>query len=389
MGSYFLKHKNLICGIIKIDEADGKVSSWRSLNTGIDPFLGHSTTENIKTWWMQRAVPGSRRMIEEAVRKSGSNGNMDYLAKNLGLSITDTYWICPVDHDINWENVSLHRQKQFNDGKIPYHNFTSYDPNAALGGQMEKYWDLNASIPALIKKAGEHYGQQAINEWFATKIHEMQNTTIPYVRYEITRADDGNKQSKCNAFTSETTELIPAYEIVNSRKQDNRIGMYDTYIDVCVKNGIDTEEIQEYMDYQTETDFVISNTDEHLLNFGVLRDVDTGKLRGVAPIFDSGNSMFYRDEKRAIPFTRKELLKREITSFYSSEEKMLKKVKNKKIVKIDSLPSSKEVEELYANNGIPEEKAIMIAKSYEKKKEMLDEFQNGFTISLYNEKRRK
>lgn len=34
------------------------------------------------------------------------------------------------------------------------------------------------------------------------------------------------------------------------------------------------------------TDFVISNTDEHLLNFGVLRDADTMKLIGPAPIFD-------------------------------------------------------------------------------------------------------
>lgn len=31
----------------------------------------------------------------------------------------------------------------YNEGKIPYHNATSYDYNASLGGQMEKYWDLD------------------------------------------------------------------------------------------------------------------------------------------------------------------------------------------------------------------------------------------------------
>ena len=30
----------------------------------------------------------------------------------------------------------------YSDGKVPYYNATSYDPNASLGGQLEKYWDL-------------------------------------------------------------------------------------------------------------------------------------------------------------------------------------------------------------------------------------------------------
>ena len=59
------------------------------------------------------------------------------------------------------------------------------------------------------------------------------------------------------------------------------------------------------MDYQTLTDFVISNTDEHLVNFGVLRNADTMKLIGPAPIYDSGNSMFY-NEDRLIPYSRVE-----------------------------------------------------------------------------------
>ena len=78
--------------------------------------------------------------------------------------------------------------------------------------------------------------------------------------------------------------------------------------------------IQSFMDYQTLTDFVISNTDEHLQNFGILRDTESRKLIGPAPIFDSGNSMFYADDRK-IPYTRAGILGRKITSFYQSEEK--------------------------------------------------------------------
>ena len=389
MANYFLKHKDEVCGLIKIDETDGKVMNWKSFHTGMDPFLGNSTVENMKIWWMQRAVPGSRRMIEEAVKKSGSNGNMDYMVKNLGLSITDTYWICPVDCELGWGNVSLHRQKQFNEGKIPYHNFTSYDPNAALGGQMEKYWDLNHDTPMLTKKASEHYGQQAVNELLATMIHERQDSGVPYVKYSVSHTEDGNLQSQCDAFTSETIELVSAYEIVSSQKQDNRISMYDAYINLSVKNGVDADEMQRYMDYQTLTDFAITNTDEHLLNMGVIRNADDRRLIGVAPIYDSGNSMFFREETRERPFSRRELLELEITSFYSSEEKMLKKVKDKNTIKTDLLPSPEEVRELYLSHNIPENKVGVIVGGYEKKVSFLNEFQNGKTISLYNEKRRE
>lgn len=118
--------------------------------------------------------------------------------------------------------------------------------------------------------------------------------------------------------------------------------MYDTYIDLCTQHGIDRECIQKFMDYQTITDFIISNTDEHLLNFGVLRDSDTLKLIGPAPIYDSGNSMFFSDE-RTTPYSRAGLLERKMTSFYDTEDKMLAKVKLRDVVKLDLLPSPKEL----------------------------------------------
>ena len=139
------------------------------------------------------------------------------------------------------------------------------------------------------------------------------------------------------------------------------------------------------MDYQTMTDFIISNTDEHLLNFGVLRDSNTMKLIGPAPIFDSGNSMFYKEE-RILPYSKVELLSYPINSFYKTEEKMLANVRNRNIVKFDLLPDPAEIKSLYEQFGLPEKKADFISKNYEKKLELVHEFQLGKTISLYHEK---
>ena len=70
------------------------------------------------------------------------------------------------------------------------------------------------------------------------------------------------------------------------------------YIDICVHAGVDWQVMQNFMDYMILTDFIISNTDEHLQNFGILRDPDTMKIIGPVPIYDSGNSMFYNENRK-------------------------------------------------------------------------------------------
>ena len=94
--------------------------------------------------------------------------------------------------------------------------------------------------------------------------------------------------------------------------------------------------------------------------------------------------MFYKDETY-IPYSRSKLLSTQISSFYKMEDKMLSKVKNRNIVKLDLLPSAREIKEMYIGYGIPEEKAEFICKNYETKVEMTQDFQQGKTISLYTE----
>lgn len=385
MIKYILMHKNDKCGTILFDENIGRITEYHDDRNGLSPYLGNCDIKKIQKWWEMRAVPASRATMQQVINNANCLNTEVYLAKNLGLSMTDTYWIKPSGIDLSFDNVKFANLAAYSHGKIPYHNATSYDPNASLGGQMEKYWDLMHKTPILVKESYKYYGQQSINEVFASIIHDRQHSGVDFVKYTAEMTEDRGVQCKCPAFTSENIELLSAYEIVESRKIQNSQALYDEYINICVENGIDYEQIQEFMDYQTMTDFLITNTDEHLLNFGVLRDPNTMKLIGPAPIFDSGNSMFYSDGRKT-PYTRAGILDIPITSFYKREEKLLGKVKNKTAVDLNSIPSAGEVKELYANAGIPEEKADVISKNYDTKAKMLSEFQRGKTISLYKEK---
>lgn len=385
MIKYSLMHKNDKCGTILFDENIGRITEYHDDRNGLSPYLGNCDIKKIQKWWEMRAVPASRATMQQVINNANCLNTEVYLAKNLGLSMTDTYWIKPSGIDLSFDNVKFANLAAYSHGKIPYHNATSYDPNASLGGQMEKYWDLMHKTPILVKESYKYYGQQSINEVFASIVHSRQPSNVEFVRYTAEMTEDRGVQCKCPAFTSENIELLSAYEMVESRKIQNSQALYDEYINICVENGIDYNQIQEFMDYQTMTDFLITNTDEHLLNFGVLRDPNTMKLIGPAPIFDYGNSMFYSDGRKT-PYTRAGILDIPITSFYKREEKLLGKVKNKTAVDLNSIPSAGEVKELYANAGIPEEKADVISKNYDTKAKMLSEFQRGKTISLYKEK---
>ena len=208
----FLMHKDNTCGVLSYDNTMGRIVNYRDLRTGESPFLGNSDDRKIKKWWEFRSVPASRTVLKDILREAGCLNAGSYLAKNLALSMTDAYWICPEGVALSYRDINFSNLSVYHDGKVPYHNATFYDPNASLGGQMEKYWDLSQTPPVLVKESTKYFGQQSINEVFAAKIHELQNSDNPFVKY--------------------TASVM-----------------------------------QRFMDYQILTDFMISNTDEHLLNY--------------------------------------------------------------------------------------------------------------------------
>ncbi|MCM1543598.1 MAG: hypothetical protein NC121_20430, partial [Blautia sp.] len=246
MAEFDLMHKDVVCGRLTIDMETGCVTGYRDNGTGRSPYMGHADKGKVGFWWKMRAAPASRLGAQEAIKKSGCATGGLYLAKNLGLSMTDAYWIRPEGSGLRYDDV---RFKPFAE--------TPYDPNASLGGQMEKHWDLGHHVPLLVKEAYGYDGQQAVNEAFATWVHGLQDAGIPSVRYAGTAVEGHGAVCACEAFTTGDIEFIPAYEVLESHKGANDRSAYENYIEACVKCGIGRDEIQSFMDYQTMTDFII------------------------------------------------------------------------------------------------------------------------------------
>ena len=123
---YVLKHKDEKCGLVSIETGDGSLDEYVLANKSNAPFLGNDTRELMKKWWMTRCVPATRKAMQEVIRLSGCGSAGEYLAKNLALSMTDCYWICPIDADLKWDEVKLWVSGKMIGGRIPYHNANSW-----------------------------------------------------------------------------------------------------------------------------------------------------------------------------------------------------------------------------------------------------------------------
>ena len=155
-------------------------------------------------------------------------------------------------------------------------NKTNFIPSASLKG--------NSGTSA----------RQSIVEVIASLVHREQGFSN-YTEYDLVNLTHDNETvlgCMCKNFTDINTEFISAYDIVSKGKKLKDMSYYEYFIRLCEYNGL--LNVRPFLEYQILTDFVISNSDRHFNNFGVLRDSKTLKWLKCAPIFDSGNSLSKR-----------------------------------------------------------------------------------------------
>jgi hypothetical protein len=245
---------------------------------------------------------------------------------------------------------------------------SAFSPSSSVQGELKKKWIITDGKRCLVKGNHGSNSQESLNEIVATLLHKKQGKQ-PFVTYNTMRF--GNTQPiccVCESFTSDELELIPAIDIVDSRKKNNAVSYYEHFIAVCVAHGMAEETLRSFLEYQILTDFILTNTDRHLNNFGVLRNAKTLEFVSMAPIFDSGNSMFWQNPR--LP-ERDDLTKIEVNSFRGKEIQLLEYVRDKNCVDLQLLPIADELRAIYeADPLIPCLDSILLG--YQKKIDLIE-----------------
>ena len=168
--------------------------------------------------------------------------------------------------------------------------------------------------------------------------------------------------------------------LATNEKKPDQASWPRHFMDMCRKHGVDTERLQEDLDYLILTDFVRSEYDRYPNNIGILREAGTLRMMGMAPIFDSGGSFF---ANKKVPATEKELLDIRTNGFASKKIKLLDLVEDRDVVDLTKLPPASYIKEMYHQDTQMGEKAINnIAHWYERKIELCRDFQLGKSINV-------
>ncbi|MCL1890438.1 MAG: excisionase [Coriobacteriia bacterium] len=262
--------------------------------------------KDLNKWFKNRAIPASRQDLRNALEAIDISDIDCLLVKSMALSLSDQYWINP-NGELEWKDVNFFDNSFSDDiGDIFFgkpvankENINFMSPDNTSDGWLKKRWQIIDEKRCLIKGGSDPFVQEPVNEVFASEILSRCNN-VSYVNYSFLVIDD-KPYSVCENFITPDTELVTANQIMLSAKKPNHISNYDHLLNQCSVLGISG--MKEHLDTMLAFDSLIMNEDRHYGNFGVIRDVNTLKFVGVAPIFDSGSSLWYNSLEKDISLT--------------------------------------------------------------------------------------
>lgn len=379
---YILKHKNHDVCTLSCD-MDGvyvthitRIHDFTRMPVFIDS--GRFKSHDLNRWLHRRIIPMERQAIKNVLhynRRRYQSSCKNFMTKAYALSLSDHYWLCPKKIDLKWEDVNFFENDfstDFGDilfGKRFNHKANFRSPDITTNGNLIKRWEQREGEHYLVKGSAALYMEEPFNEVIATKV--LERLGIKHVPYSYERREDEKVMlfnvSLCPKLTNETIEMIPAWDIGLLFNKPDHVSFYQHFLDSCSRLGI--HNIQEDLDKMLIFDYCIGNIDRHYHNFGILRNSETLEWKGLAPLYDHGNSLCV-----AHGLVSNRMDEKSIT-FAELHSEQIKFVKDYSIVDVSKLCGmEEEFHELFSKNEyMPQQKREGIFLYFEKRLKMFME----------------
>lgn len=243
-------------------------------------------TGNVEKWLETRAIDSHRtnsRLLKKALRLTEKDDINSVLSVN-AVTITDRYWIKPVDSDLCYNDVRFDNDYFANLALTgSYDSFNkaaagqfSKTPELTNTGSFEKCWKLINGKWWMYKKANH---DEMFSELFI--YHLGVDSGFNMAEYKRGRGVIKTKDFTDNAAMN----FEPAFNFMNDN--EDYIATLDTLRDLC------PDCIGDYVK-MLFLDTVCANPDRHTFNFGIIRDIETGDILGLAPNFDNNMALISR-----------------------------------------------------------------------------------------------
>lgn len=243
-------------------------------------------------WWKGRGIPITRAGLQRILDDAGVFVPEELAMRNLGLSLSDQYWICPQGSQLAWSDINFFNNsfERVSDATAPHSPVLTpagAHPDNTSDGNLSKRWVVRGGKRLLLKGGGTN-NQEPYNEVVATALHQRMLKADEYVPYRL--VDDADTtQCACEDFLSDEEEFVPAIYVDRLVPEQSHLSHYQHYVRCCESLGVEDAETALWK--TIVCDDIIANSDRHYRNFGVIRNVETLACRP-APIFDSGSCLW-------------------------------------------------------------------------------------------------
>ena len=258
---------------------------------------GSIKRRELNEWWEHRSIPHIRPGIEAKLAKIGVSDTVDLPFKNLGLSLSDCYWLRPEGMSgIEWADINYYENGFEDTGNEEQPagwwlaNVGLDSPDNTSEGELPKRWMCQDGKRILFKGCRAD-DQRPYNEVVATALHRRLLRAEEYVPYWLARTAEG-PACACECFLNAHEEYVPACYIKAIMVNVAGSSTYDRLCRFAGRIGGDEAQVRASISKMIVCDALIANSDRHWRNFGFIRDIHTLELRP-APIFDSGNSLWF------------------------------------------------------------------------------------------------
>lgn len=199
------------------------------------------------------------------------------------VSMSDDYWLNDDKMSLSWDSICVrknHLNEIISNIALTGSSLTvtggPETPEISTMGAYAKSWIRENDTPYLLK-AGTGKREEEI-EVMCSRLLDCFN--VPHVPYELTLFGENKLSvSKCPVMNSDKYSRVPA----------------DEFFSFCNRNDSSFEEIARKIDSEMFykhciIDYLFSNPDRHMQNWGFFMNNKTGKLECIHPVFDNNNA---------------------------------------------------------------------------------------------------
>lgn len=276
---------------LEITDIDSANAHLLPLNLIVD-----QDEKSLASWMEGRTIPKNRAFVEQILSTAGLTRNdiLGILDVSKGLSINDSYWLDDGKSDVTFDGINLF-DNRFDEvlGLVAY---TGYTPSQKHKAGVSSEWTLGGQFPKAVRRINDrlllfktgsgarNLGKEPYSEYFAAQVAKRMG--IDHVSYDL-EMWKGKLASVCGLMNDKEISFVPFFVAAGDANFPAALS---------ILNELDSKMASKYRT-MVVFDALICNRDRHGGNFGILRENRTGRLLGLAPVFDHNLSLFAQDDE--------------------------------------------------------------------------------------------